>query len=149
MCWTGLETDNAMQDGTDFKGLLISFKMFLDLTPCYYSSTTDHDGWMMDIVLCSTLMFLYDHQTNRRSDLIWWASWDCWGSMIWYWEREKAAPALSCTTPTMTEVPLSKASICSVYCTFIVTAAEVWICRIAPSELKSVSTSSNLFRIRR
>lgn len=79
---------HVMQDGTDFKGLLISFKMFLDLTPCYYSSTTDHDGWMMDIILCLTLMFLYDHQTNRRFDLIWWASWDCWGSMIWY-EREK------------------------------------------------------------
>lgn len=42
------------------------------------------------------------------------------------WEGEKAAPALSCTTTTtMNEVPLSKASICSVYCTFIVTAAGV------------------------
>lgn len=44
MCWAGLEMDTQCR--TDFKGLLISFKMFLDLTPCFYSSTTDHDGGM-------------------------------------------------------------------------------------------------------
>lgn len=39
-------------------------------------------------------------------------------------EGERAAPTLSCIAITAEE-PLSKASICSVHCTFTVTAAEV------------------------
>lgn len=76
------------------------------------------------------LMSHYDHQmdtlfvliTARASTGSQSQSADTVGANDMIREGERAAPTLSCIA---TEEPLSKASICSVHCTFTVTAAEV------------------------
>lgn len=80
MCWTGLEIDMQCKMGLISRAywfpLRCSWIWLLAIIP---EQQTMMNGWM-DIILCLTLMFHYHHQRNRWFDLIWWASWDCWGS---------------------------------------------------------------------